>query len=601
MANTFKSIEGTLNEFPFPRTLQFLAEHNVTGRLALRRGDLTKVVFMVEGRPVNVDSTLRDETLGRYLIKKGRITEEDYERSIQIMIEQGVQQGAALVKLGCLSPRQLYHEVKAQTREKLLSCFAWVEGGFGFYPEVEFVEDIYRFETSLPELMREGIMRFFPPGALEKQLLKASPGPVAPVPDFNERISDFNLTEEESAIIFLIDGTKDLVALKKETRTYPQSLKLLYLLLVSGLIGSGGRPDPMLRSLGEVELSMPPLEDFLSPVSPETAAVLVEEELMSEEPPPAEEFAVSFETDSEEGGEWAEDETEIKEEPALGIDEDMISEDEVIEDWVAAAADEFEPEIPEPGPEGEAPAAGFEERRAGEDSAPAGTAPLKDEFEVLEFYIDIKSKDFFSLLGLDRDCDDKSVLRAYRKLRMEYDKERFGPDLSAEAQAKLEEIHAQLIRAFEALRTEADREHYLAGPGKPDQDPKLKSALKAEQCLQQGLGFVRRRDWPQAQKMFELALEASPEEPEYYGYLGWTIYSNPELDINERRERAKDLIGKAIELNPYMDSSHVFMAKILKEEGKTEEAAAEFQAALRCNPKCKEAERELKARELKQW
>ena len=197
--------ETTLEEFPLPRALENLHERGFTGRVVIRRGDITKAIFLISGAPVNVDSTLRDETLGRFLVKKGRITDLDFDRSIQLMMEQNIQQGAALVKLGCLSPKELYHEVKAQTREKLVSAFAWTTGFLGCYQEIEFIADLYRFEMPMPAVMREGIIRFFPPGAAEGQLARVAGGPVSFVPGFAERLPGFELSQKECELLELVE------------------------------------------------------------------------------------------------------------------------------------------------------------------------------------------------------------------------------------------------------------------------------------------------------------------------------------------------------------------------------------------------------------
>jgi Tfp pilus assembly protein PilF len=129
--------------------------------------------------------------------------------------------------------------------------------------------------------------------------------------------------------------------------------------------------------------------------------------------------------------------------------------------------------------------------------------------------------------------------------------------------------------------------------GKPEAE--ARPELEAEKYLQQGMRSVRARDWSNAQEMFEKAVELKPDEPEYYGSLGWAIYCNEEMDFNERRDTAIEKLGAALEMNPNMDAVHVFLGKIFKDEGNVNEAVAEFRVALQCNPNCREAARELKA------
>ncbi len=570
---TMISVDGNLEDYPFPRVLQFLHERSVTGRLSLKRGALEKVVFMVEGSPVNVQSTLRNETLGRYLIKKGKISEEDYDESIKLMIDENIQQGAALVKLGRISARDLYHEVKAQTKEKLLSCFAWTSGEFEFIPDVDFVEDIYRFEMKTEPVMSEGVMRFFPPGAAEKELARAASGPVALAPDFMDRVSLYDLGDKESAFVLQVDGESGLLDLKEKAFSEAFVPKLLYLLLVTALLGPEGRPDERVRGMGGREVSHPPIEDFVLKIL-DTAPEVVEEEYSVDGPGKIGDSRLH-----------PPDESEVMDWDSETIsDQDLTaSEDEVMDGWMTKASKSAEAVKEPPAP------------------APLSPPGKRDESEILVDYMGIKSADFFTLLGVEKDAEDMEIKKAYREVRAEYDVSNFRPGLSKEALDKLEEINAQIIRAYETLRTGTNRTEYLKKLRDKPQKPKVKSALLGEQYLQKGISFVRKRDWPNAQKYLEMAVESKPEEPEYLGYLGWAKYSNEKLNLVSRREGARELLQRAIELNPHMDSAHVFLGKLLRDEGKIDRAIEEFETAILCNPKCREAKRELDAHEREEW
>jgi tetratricopeptide (TPR) repeat protein len=602
-------LEVSLEAFPFPGVLQNLSERGFTGRVVLRRGDVTKVVFLVEGAAVNVDSTLRDETLGRYLVKTGRITDRDYNRSIQAMMAQNIQQGAALVKLGCLSPKDLYHEVKAQTREKLVNCFGWTSGDLGCFQEIEFVADIYRFEMPTPAVMHEGIVRFFPPGAAEIQLARVSPEPIGFTPVFAGRIAEYELSRPERDLLEAIDGVRDLKALKAAMSSSPMAGKLLYLLLLTGLIGPGGRPEEALRSLGSADQALPAIEDFLLP-SPETAPEAVVEEML-----PEEDGAFALETPASAPSEDrdlavpAAAAAAPEPPPAAGrapSSDLIVEEEEVFEDEVMSESDIFAaPRKPAEkaalmAAEEPLPAAADEEEEE-EEGEPAPDEHYRDESEILEAYMDIKSKNFFALLKVLPTAGDAEVEAAYRGLFARFDWGNYSPDISIEVMAKLEEIHTQIIRAYESLRTRQNREAYIKRLKEETPPGPMKDKLAAEQFLKKGLEFVRKREWPRAQLMFEQAVQTNPREPEFKGYLGWTIYSNPNLDLDGRRDRAKKILHEAIALNPQMDTAHVFLAKILKEEGKPSEAMEEFRTALRCNPRCKEAERELNAHQAGEW
>jgi len=500
------NLQGKLSEHLPPRLLNFLFERQETGILRLSRQGLTKTLYVVSGVPVNAESTSRDETLGRYLIKSGRIREEDYEKSIALMLSQGVQQGAALVKLGCLKPKELYQEVKSHTREKALAAFSWSEGEYHFEAEVGFVEDLYRFEFQFYPLLAQGVLNHLPLGAIERELVRVPLLPLAPADDLLDRIAAFALNEAASAFVIQIDGQKLLPALCEQAPDPRLAHRLLYLLLLTGLVGPSGQPCREIREVVVEEKAAPSPPAYLFLPTKETAPE-VEEELPMEE--------------------------------ALG----------------------------------------------------------KGQEAILTAYIEIKSLDLFAVLGVGRDTGDPEVEQAYRRRMDEFDRDQFQKNLPAEAEAKLEEINTRLIRAYESLKTAARRQGYLAQLEEVSPQKQARRRLESEKFLQEGMKCVRSRDFARAQEMFEKAIQLRPQEPEYYGYLGWTIYMNPALEEKVRRARAEEKVRMAIQMNPRLDSARVFLGKIFKDQGRMEEAVAQFRAAVECNPNCREASRELKVYE----
>jgi len=482
----------------------FLYEMQETGVLKLSRQGMSKTVYLVSGVPVNAESTSRNETLGRYLIKTDKISEEDYEKSIQLMLSQGMLQGAALVKLGCLKPKELYQAVKSHNLEKILAAFAWSEGDYHFEPEVSFVEDLYRFEFNFYELLFQGTQRDMPLGVIERELARVPLLPIVPAENFNDQVAVFGLSEAGSARVSQIDGTKTLPALRQAMGGAEAAERLLYLLLLTGLIGPGGRPCSELREVLAGENASAPRLEFPFAVSAETA-----------------------------------------------------------------------PEV--------------------EEELPLAEANLKGPEDILSAYMEIKTMDLFAVLGVSRNAGDAEVEEAYHRRMAEFDRALFHSALPAEAEAKLEEIGTRLIRAYESLKTGLRRAGYLAQLEESSPQRRQQRMLESERCLQEGMKCVRNRDFVQAQARFEQAVRLRPHEPEYYGYLGWTIYMNPDLDVAKRQALAQEKIRMAIQMNPRLDSLHVFLGKIFKDQGRLEDAAAEFRLAVECNPNCREAKRELQA------
>jgi Flp pilus assembly protein TadD len=496
--------EGEIGSHPVPRLLNYFYDQLATGRLVLVQEGVNKTIHIIEGKPANVESSLRDETLGRYLVKLEKITEEGYRQSLELMMSEGIQQGAALVKMGLLGPKELYKAVKDQSLQKLLTAFSFQEGDYRFYSEVEFIERIYRFEFPFHLALKLGVYQYFSDECLNRELRKVGDAPIMTASGFKHRLELFELDAEEKEFAALIDGGKNLAELINFESSYPFARKLLYLFLLCGLAGPYGRLADTIRVLAAEEKTEARVEAIIA----------------------------------------SSDSPEIEEETEVTI--------------------------------------------------------KQSSDKILEFYIQLKGKNYFEILGVNEDADDKAVEQAYHAKLDEFSRDTFMKQMDAELEAKLEEINTDIIKAYETLRNEKRRAGYIARLQQKAEAKKPAESLRAESFLQAGIKYVRSRDYANAQKAFEKAVELSPNEPEYYGYLGWTIFCNPELDTEEKIEQAKEKILQAIKMNPNQDSTHVFLGKILKEEGDEEGAVREFKLAVKSNPNCREAIRELEARGIEE-
>lgn len=546
--------EGELIEHPVPRLLNYLYDHEQTGRLVLVQEGVNKTIYTVQGVPVSVESSLRDETLGRYLVKQGTISEEDYQTSVELMRSGNIQQGAALVKLGKIKPKELYQMMKSQSLHKIITAFSFQEGNYRFYSETEFVARITRFEFAFHHLLKNGVYYYFPEEILDRELKRLGPDALLPLTAYQKRILLFNLTGPEQEFARRIDGNQTIIELINLEPAYPFARKLIYLLALCGLIGPGGKMSAAIRELVPGQ----PSEEL-----PVRAEGIVISNRASE--------VVEIEEGSEEKGEEEEEEKVVAAPTVAEEEKELVA-------VASKPAEEREEVVITPKP--------AEEEKESPD-------------RIGEFYIEMKGMNYLELLGIAQEANDQQVESAYRQRLKEFERDRFPPQIDPEMELRLEEINTEIIKAYESLRNQERREKYLGQLKAKEKAKKSSLDLEAEKYLQDGIKCVRLRDWGGAQKMFEMAIELKPEEPEYYAYLGWSIYCNPELKSEARRELAKEKIKQAIKMNPNMDSAHVFLAKILKEEGKRMQSVYELREALRCNPNCREAKKELEAQGIK--
>lgn len=132
-----------------------------SGVLRLRQGVVEKTVYLLEGRPVSVESDLRSETLGAHLVRTGRLTAEDHRLVVERMRQTGRRQGELLIEAGLLGPHELVGALAEHQTEKIVSCFAWAEGVFVFEPGAAWAEGVLSLPMDPTRIVLEGVGRHF--------------------------------------------------------------------------------------------------------------------------------------------------------------------------------------------------------------------------------------------------------------------------------------------------------------------------------------------------------------------------------------------------------------------------------------------------------
>ncbi len=126
------AMQGKLNERAPPRLFLEICERRLTGQLSVLRGKVKKSVVWVHGSPVAVESNLRTETLGHFLVLRGVIDEAKHQEAMAQASAAKERLGATLVRLGLLTETELMKQLGAQARSKLAGMVRWSEGDWTF-------------------------------------------------------------------------------------------------------------------------------------------------------------------------------------------------------------------------------------------------------------------------------------------------------------------------------------------------------------------------------------------------------------------------------------------------------------------------------------
>ena len=222
-----------------------------------------------------------------------------------------------------------------------------------------------------------------------------------------------------------------------------------------------------------------------------------------------------------------------------------------------------------------------------EDAKPAELTQMAQRF---------RGQSPFQILGVAENADEQEIQAAYGKLF-----ERTHPDRvshSGEAMKALaSEVFAVIANAYETLSDPRRRQAYLLGQRKADRDAAERAvgrrALDAEIQFQEGDAAMRARDYQSALRCFGRALELYPEEGEYHAHYGWVLHLCHPSDTAMAAE-AMEHVQRALKLAPDREKPYLFMGRLCKAIGRADAAEKMFARALKIQPDCLDALRELR-------
>ena len=153
---------GNLAETTLPEMLYTIDRFRVPGVVQAshdRDQQVVKRVFIRDGYVVHASSTDRNDSLGVYLRRTGRITLEQFERLARAREQTTKRFGTLLVEERLLSPREVFAAIREQVEGIVWSLFYWNEGEVTYGAGDFEPEDMVQIQLSLREVIFEGIKR----------------------------------------------------------------------------------------------------------------------------------------------------------------------------------------------------------------------------------------------------------------------------------------------------------------------------------------------------------------------------------------------------------------------------------------------------------
>jgi uncharacterized protein DUF4388 len=228
--------EGDLRRIQIADVLSFVSMIRASGKLILRQARLERALHWKEGEIIFASSNSPDQTLGQFLLRNGKITQQQLDESRQ-RIGPNMRHGKALVQMGAISPNDLWWGLKNQALELIYSLFAWTDGSFSF---VEAAEEVLSERIALSintsSAIMEGIRRLDESGRIREKI--TSPEMIfAKVAGADPDFLALEMSETEVAVYNNIDGRLTVQGLiGKSELTDFEVMRILFQLLMARLI-----------------------------------------------------------------------------------------------------------------------------------------------------------------------------------------------------------------------------------------------------------------------------------------------------------------------------------------------------------------------------
>lgn len=151
------ALEGSLKDFGLQDIFQLIGLQRKTGVLTVQGSYDTIYITFLDGKIVNADSekTRVESKLGKVLLKRGSISEEQLNKALKIQEETLQRLGYVLVKNGFITNEELKNALTQQILQIVYKVFRWREGEYYFSQEiaVEYDRDSINPITSESVLM----------------------------------------------------------------------------------------------------------------------------------------------------------------------------------------------------------------------------------------------------------------------------------------------------------------------------------------------------------------------------------------------------------------------------------------------------------------
>lgn len=230
---------GDLRQTALPEMLAIIDHTRVAGVVEAVSGDTTKKVYLDSGYVVHASSSDLADSLGSYLRRSGRLTEEQFSRAMERRGGTSRRLGEVLIEQRMLAPAEVFQAIREHIEAIIWNLFSWEEGTVTFTIGSPDLTGHIRIQIPLRRVILEGVKR----AANAKAIVQRMGGRDTLLePNHSvEALIEVGLDRDEYALLSRVDGRLTLFELCTDgPLSAADSARILYALSVLGLIRKAG-------------------------------------------------------------------------------------------------------------------------------------------------------------------------------------------------------------------------------------------------------------------------------------------------------------------------------------------------------------------------
>lgn len=235
--------KGNLKDYSLPRILLHLNIRRATGTLSITTPLFTKNIYVKDGNAIFASSSDKEDRLGNLLVKAGKISIEELNRSVRMLEATHNRHGAILVELGYLSPRDLLWAVKLQVKKIIFSLFRINEAAYEFKDNFLPTDEVITLKISTKKLIYEGVRKSDNFTMLKSEI----PSTDIIFSRWKDNVNILNelpLNNQDKTVFSLVNGKRTVKRVMEESQINSYDvLKILYILWLTGIIVINKTPE----------------------------------------------------------------------------------------------------------------------------------------------------------------------------------------------------------------------------------------------------------------------------------------------------------------------------------------------------------------------